>query len=134
MGEFWKFVIQDWYFSFPMLGMSLVAVGLVIWRILLNLNANTKLDQFLPAFQDKLAKEGPASALTYCRDQKGLIPKRLFVAGLETSKQGLAASRRAMANVLELEIVPQLNFLLPTILAIGKIATMVGLLGTVISM
>src|SRR5262249_39847509 len=53
---------------------------------------------------------------------------------LETSKQGLAAMRRAMANVIELEILPDLNFLLPTILAIAKIATMVGLLGTVISM
>ncbi len=35
---------------------------------------------------------------------------------------------------MELEILPDLNFLLPTILAIAKIATMVGLLGTVISM
>ena len=39
-----------------------------------------------------------------------------------------------MANAVELEIIPDLNFLLPTILAIAKIATMVGLLGTVISM
>jgi biopolymer transport protein ExbB len=42
--------------------------------------------------------------------------------------------RRAMGNVIELEIVPDLNFLLAPILAIAKIATMVGLLGTVISM
>src|SRR5262245_2356540 len=42
--------------------------------------------------------------------------------------------RRAMASVIELEILPELNALLPMILAIAKIATMVGLLGTVISM
>jgi biopolymer transport protein ExbB len=42
--------------------------------------------------------------------------------------------RRAMANTIELEVLPDLNFLLPPILAIAKIATMVGLLGTVISM
>ena len=42
--------------------------------------------------------------------------------------------RRSMANVIELEILPDLNFLLAPILAIAKIATMVGLLGTVISM
>jgi len=30
--------------------------------------------------------------------------------------------RRAMANAIELEILPDLNFLLPTILAIAKIA------------
>ena len=42
--------------------------------------------------------------------------------------------RRAMANVMELEILPDLNFLLSPILAIAKIATMVGLLLTVVSM
>ena len=53
---------------------------------------------------------------------------------MHVSEQGLAAMRRAMANAIELEILPDLNFLLPPILAIAKIATMVGLLGTVISM
>src|SRR5262249_29243186 len=40
----------------------------------------------------------------------------------------------AMANAVELEILPDLNFLLAPILAIAKIATMVGLLFTVLSM
>ena len=39
-----------------------------------------------------------------------------------------------MANTIELEIQPDLNYLLPSILGIAKIATMVGLLVTVISM
>ncbi len=39
-----------------------------------------------------------------------------------------------MSNSIELEILPDLNAFLPMILAIAKIATMVGLLGTVISM
>ena len=42
--------------------------------------------------------------------------------------------RRSMANIIELEILPDLNFLLAPILAIAKIATMVGLLLTVVSM
>jgi biopolymer transport protein ExbB len=134
MQAFLDFVTQDWYFAFPMFGMSLVAITLVVWRILLNLNANTNLNAFLPAFQEKLTREGVDGALRYCRDLPGMIPRRLYVAGLETSRQGLSAMRRAMANVVELEILPDLNFLLPTILAIAKIATMVGLLGTVISM
>jgi biopolymer transport protein ExbB len=114
--------------------MSLVAITLVVWRILLNLGARTNMNAFLPAFQDKLQKEGVEKAMEFCDTQPGLIPRKLFKAGLETSKLGLAAMRRAMATVIELEIVPQLNFLLPPILAIAKIATMVGLLGTVISM
>jgi biopolymer transport protein ExbB len=107
---------------------------MVVWRILLNHNAKTQMNVFLPAFQRKLQSEGVEGALRLCRSQTGIIPRRLFVAGLETSKQGLAAMRRAMANTIELEILPDLNFLLPPILAIAKIATMVGLLGTVISM
>lgn len=131
---FLKFLREDWYFAIPMILMSLTALTLVFWRIFLNANAKTDMGQFLPAFQQKLEKEGIDGALRYCRSQQGIIPRRLFTAGLETSKQGLSAMRRAMANSIELEIVPELNFLLPPILAIAKIATMVGLLGTVISM
>src|SRR5437660_5667060 len=134
MSAFGKFVTGEWYFAIPMFLMSLTAVTLVIWRILLNYNARTNMNEFLPAFQQKLEKEGVEGALTYCRSQTGIIPRKLYVAGLETSRQGIAAMRRAMANVIEMEILPDLNFLLPSILAIAKIATMVGLLGTVISM
>ena len=134
MSAFFDFVTGEWYFAIPMFLMSLTAVTLVIWRILLNYNARTNMNEFLPAFQQKLEKEGVEGALTYCRSQTGIIPRKLYVAGLETSRQGIAAMRRAMANVIEMEILPDLNFLLPSILAIAKIATMVGLLGTVISM
>jgi biopolymer transport protein ExbB len=134
MSAFFKFVTEDWYFALPMFAMSLASITMVIWRILLNVNGDTNMNEFLPIFQEKLEREGMDGALRFCRARTDIIPRRLFVAGLETSKQGLAAMRRAMANVIELEIIPDLNFLLPPILAVAKIATMVGLLGTVISM
>ena len=49
MDAFLHFVRDDWYFAIPMLGMSLVAVTLVVWRLLLNFNARTNLNAFLPA-------------------------------------------------------------------------------------
>jgi biopolymer transport protein ExbB len=134
MSALWTFITKDWYFFWPMFLMSLSGLTLVIWRLLLNINGNTSMSEFLPEFQQKLERDGVEGALRYCRSRTDIIPRRLFVAGLEVSKQGLAAVRRSMANVIELEILPDLNFLLPTILAIAKIATMVGLLGTVISM
>ena len=134
MSVFWHFVTHDWYFAIPMFAMSLAAITLVVWRFLLNRHADTNLSDFLPSFQEKLAREGVPAAVAYCKSQPGAIPTKLYVAGLETSKQGAAAMRRAMANVIELEILPELNAFLPLILAIAKIATMVGLLGTVISM
>ena len=134
MNVFLDFIRTDWYFAFPMFGMSLTAIALVVWRILLNRAAGSDLSTLLPALQEKLSKEGVEGATRFCKSQPGLIPKRILAGGLETSKQGMAAMRRAMANSMELEVLPDLNFLLPTILAIAKIATMVGLLGTVISM
>jgi biopolymer transport protein ExbB len=134
MSAFWKFVTQDWYFFWPMFFMSVAGATLVIWRILLNINGNTNLNDFLPDFQKKLDKEGVEGGLRFCKSRTDIIPRRLFVAGLDMSRQGLAAVRRSMANVIELEILPDLNFLLPPILAIAKVATMVGLLGTVLSM
>jgi biopolymer transport protein ExbB len=128
------FFIGEWYFALPLVAMSLVSAGLVLWRLLLNNTAKTDVDDFLPDFQEALRKRGVPGAIAMCREEKGLIPGRLFVAGLEASDQGAAAMRRAMAAETELEIVPRLNFLLPLILAIAKIATMVGLLFTVISM
>jgi biopolymer transport protein ExbB len=134
MSAFGDFITVHWYFAIPMFFMSFVSIALVIWRILLNVNGNTQMNEFLPVFQQKLESEGVDGALRYCRSRQDIIPRRLYTAGLETSKQGLAAMRRSMANVIELEILPDLNFLLPPILAIAKIATMVGLLGTVLSM
>lgn len=134
MKALWNFVTQDWWIFYPMLAMSLTGITLVIWRLLLNMNAATNMNEFLPAFQQKLDKDGPEGALRFCRARTDVIPRQLYAAGLEVHKQGLSAVRRAMANAMELEILPDLNFLLPPILAIAKIATMVGLLGTVISM
>jgi biopolymer transport protein ExbB len=137
MSLFWSFLdfLKDhWYFAIILGGMSFAGIAMVLWRFLLNINGTTNINEFLPIFQQKLEREGVDGAMRYCKSRTDIIPRQLFVAGLETSKQGTAAMRRAMANVIELEILPDLNFLLPSILAIAKIATMVGLFGTVLSM
>lgn len=128
------FFIDEWYFATPLVIMSLVAGSLVIWRFLLNLTANTDMDDFLPVFQQTLRKNGIKGAVALCKEEKGLIPSRLFIAGLEAAEQGGAAMRRSISTEAELEVLPRLHFLLAPILAIAKIATMVGLFFTVISM
>ena len=129
-----KFMTEEWYFFLPMLALSLVAAALVVWRWLLNMNAKTNLEDFQPTFQDKLQKEGVEGALKFCRTERGIVPRKLYAAGLENSRLGVAAMKRAMANAIELEIIPDLNVLLAPILAIAKVATMVGLFLTVVSM
>jgi biopolymer transport protein ExbB len=129
-----NFFVNEWFFAIPMTLMMLVAFALVVWRMLLNQGANSNLNLLLPDLQVNLKKKGPKAAVALCETEKGVIPKLLFVPGLQASEQGVVAMRRSMASAIELEIMPRLNFLLPTILAIAKISTMVGLLGTVISM
>ena len=129
-----KFYTNEWFFAIPMTLMTFIAFALVIWRWLLNINSNSSLNGLLADVQENLKQKGPKAALNYCREEKGLIPSLLYVAGLEAAERGIAAMRRSMASAVELEILPRLNFLLPLILAIAKISTMVGLLGTVISM
>ena len=129
-----NFFVNEWYFAIPMTIMSLIAFALVAWRFLLNQSAKSNLDELWPELQETLKKHGPRGAIKLCQAEKGIIPQLLFVAGLEAADQGVAAMRRSMASTVELEILPRLNYLLAPILAIAKIATMVGLLGTVISM
>ena len=128
------FFEHDWYFAVPMMLMMIMAFALVVWRYLLNFHANTRLERFLPELQQALKQKGVRGAVSLCKQERGLIPSVLYVAGLEASEQGVAAMRRSMATAAELEVLPRLNALLAPILAIAKIATMVGLLGTVISM
>jgi biopolymer transport protein ExbB len=135
-GALINFIIDAPFFAVLLFVMTFAAVTLLVWRIILNFNFKTDMNQFLPRFQDVLNKEGVEGAIRFCKAQPQSegIPRKLFVAGLENAKSGLAAMRRAMMTVVEMEIIPDLNFLLTLILAIAKIATMVGLLATIVSM
>ena len=87
MSAFTHFIFNEWYFAVPMFLMSFTAVTLVVWRILLNLDAKTDLNAFLPKFQRVLDEDGPDAALAFSRSQKGVIAKKLFPVGLETRSQ-----------------------------------------------
>src|SRR6266566_5258662 len=60
---FVRFFLKEFYISWPMLAMSLGGLTFVIWRLLLNINGNTNMDEFLPVFQEKLEREGLDGAL-----------------------------------------------------------------------
>src|SRR5581483_6532703 len=67
MQAFKHFITHDWWIAIPMFLMSFTGVMLVIWRLLLNINGSTNMATFLPAFQQKLDKEGVDGAIAYCR-------------------------------------------------------------------
>src|ERR1700722_4909698 len=121
MHSFLAFVRDNWYFAMPLFLIVFVSIMLVIWRLLLNINSNTDLKEFLPAFADKLEKDGVYVALAFCGTRMDVIPKRLFAVGIEKHREGIAAVRQAMSDVLEREILPELNFLIPVILIVAKL-------------
>ena len=113
--------------------LSLASMAIIIWRIWLNVVAKSDLGDFVGILQEELDRGGREAAIQLCEDEPGVIPK-VFASALETCKQGKVATRNAIANLIELEIVPDLNFLLPLILVLAKLAPMIGLLGTVTGM
>ena len=49
--SFGSFLLHHWYFAIILFGMSFTGIALVIWRLLLNLNGTTNMNEFLPIFQ-----------------------------------------------------------------------------------
>lgn len=134
MSSFWMFVINDWIFAIPMICMSIGGIALITWRVLLNKGILHETDKLLEDLKTILIRDGTKAAIASTIDQKDWLTNLLFSSGIKGLTNGLPVSRKELSNAVEFEILPRLNFLLPTILAIAKIATMVGLLGTVVSM
>jgi biopolymer transport protein ExbB len=110
--------------------LSMASLTVVFWRWWLNYHAKTDLADILGRLKPVLEKEGVESAVRLCDEEPGILPK-LFTTALQTGPEGKVATRSALANLIELEILPDLNFLLPLILVFAKLAPMLGLLGTV---
>ena len=62
MKAFITFVNDHLLFAIFMFAMSITAATLVIWRLLLNLNARTNMTQFLPELQETLDRSGTGAA------------------------------------------------------------------------
>lgn len=108
----------------------LTSFTLIFWRWLLNRSAKTDLADLLHRLKEDLTAGRRDDAIDLCDEETGVVAK-VFKTALETSPQGKVAVRNAMADKIELEIIPDLNFLLAWILVLAKLSPMIGLLGTV---
>jgi hypothetical protein len=83
--------------------LSLASVTIIVWKLWLNHNAKTDLADFLARLEDELARGGVPGAIQMCEGEPGLAPK-LFVTALQTGGQGKVATRDAITNLVELEL------------------------------
>lgn len=122
------------FFSILFLAMSLASVGLVVWKFIRNMRAKTDLDKFVGNVEAQLASGGSQAAIDLIKreatETRQVVPK-LFLAAMTDGARGKVAARDAMADCIELELVPSLHSGLPYILLLAKLAPMAGLLGTV---
>lgn len=121
------------FFLTAFLLLSMSAVALAVWRLIRNIRANTKLDDFVKRLEDELERSGVEGATQLCESESAVVP-RLFLAVIRNGHRGRVAARNAIADCIETEIMPSLTRSLPWLLLIAKIAPMVGLLGTVVGM
>jgi biopolymer transport protein ExbB len=124
-------------FSIVFSAMSLAGVGLVVWRIISNARAKTDVGKFEAELKAQLASGGGQSVIALCErkatETRQVVP-RLFEVALKDGSRGKVAAQDAMADCIEMEIMPELHRLLPHILLLAKISPMIGLLGTVSGM
>ncbi len=122
------------FFSIIFLTMSFAGVALVVWRIISNVRAKTDIEKFVADVEEQLANGGGQAAIDLidreATETRQIVPK-LFRAAMMEGARGKVAARDAMADCIELDIMPSLHSLLPHILLLAKISPMVGLLGTV---
>ncbi|MBI3461610.1 MAG: MotA/TolQ/ExbB proton channel family protein [Planctomycetes bacterium] len=121
---------NGWAFTIIFSGLSLASLTIVIWKIWLNHNAHTDLSEFVRRLQEELNQGGVKAAAKVCEEEPGVVAK-IFNTLLQTGARGKVATRDAIKSIIELEILPDLNFLLPLMLIFCKLAPMFGLLGTV---
>ena len=109
--------------------LSVTILTLIVWKALRNRNTRTPHD-FYERIQAELERGDFRKVHELAQNSPGDVPQ-LYVAAVENMHRGKTATRNALFSLIELEMVPRQNFLLPWILFIAKVSPMCGLLGTV---
>jgi biopolymer transport protein ExbB len=125
------------FFTVVFVALSLAAVFFVALRSIKYWRARTDVGMFIAQVEMELETKGGPAAIEFCEreaDEKQHVLALLFAAAFKDGQRGQIAARDAIADCLELEIMPSLHKWLPAILMITKVAPMFGLLGTVVGM
>ena len=124
-GGFWMFII---------LAVSVVGVGVIIERFIFlffkyNINANAVMAQI----QKLVMANSIDKAIKLCNAAPSAALARVIKAGLTRANKGTQEIQNAVEEA-SLEVIPYIQKRTNSLLAIANIATLMGLLGTIIGM
>jgi biopolymer transport protein ExbB len=117
---------------FPMIGLSLLALVFIVERTLFLHRGRIRAAEFLDGVRNNLRHGRLVEALTACEQAPGPVA-RVVKATLLHARDGETRMRAAAEEAALLEL-PVLERRIGTIAAIAKLAPLLGLLGTVISL
>jgi len=124
-GGFWMFII---------LAVSVIGVGVIIERFIFlffkyNINANA----FMAQIQKLVMANSIDKAIKLCNAAPSAALARVIKAGLTRANKGTQEIQNAVEEA-SLEVIPYIQKRTNSLLAIANIATLMGLLGTIIGM
>lgn len=119
---------------YVIIGLSVLALGLVIERLIALWRGGVKDDVFFQEFEHLLKQGAEAEdLLQFCQQDDSTLAD-LFRHGVENASLGFLALRRVLLDYFNDEVKPRLEHNLNWLATIGKMAPMLGLFGTVYGM
>jgi biopolymer transport protein ExbB/TolQ len=124
LGGFWMYII---------LVVSIVALGIIIERFVMLIRYKINGEAFMAQVQKLVMQNNIDRAIKLCNAAPEKALARVVKAGLQRAQK----SEVEIANAVEeaiLEILPKINKRLPNLPILANVATLMGLLGTIVGM
>ncbi len=134
LGEMAKFYTDGGFFMHPIAFVSVFGIAIIIERFIFlffkyNINAN----QFMAQIQKLVMANNIDRAIKLCNAAPSAALPKVIKAGLTRANKG----EMEIANAVEeatLEVIPNITKRTPTLQSVANIATLLGLLGTIIGL
>lgn len=134
LGEIAKFYTDGGFFMHPIAVVSVFGIAIIIERFIFlffkyNINAN----QFMAQIQKLVMANNIDRAIKLCNAAPSAALPKVIKAGLTRANKGEIEISNAIEEAT-LEVIPNITKRTPTLQSVANIATLLGLLGTIIGL
>lgn len=131
MEGFAKFMSDGGFWMYPILGVSIIALGITVERfIFLFFRYNINAGAFMAQIQKLVVARSYDKAIMLCNAAPSAALARVLKAGLERANRGPEQISEAIEEAT-LEVLPNIQKRTQSLQAMANISTLIGLLGTI---